>query len=62
MWGMVTHFVPKVESAKPPAASASAPAPSVSISGGTINNGFSPEQVQALLKTQGKQRDEQVSR
>ena len=55
VWGVVTHFVPKVEPAKPPApapvaAAAPAPAPSVSVSGsgnvgvgvmngGTINNG-----------------------
>ena len=40
VWGVVTHFVPKVEPAKPPApapvtaaAPAPAPAPSVSVSG-----------------------------
>ena len=53
VWGVVTHFVPKVEPAKPPApapvAAAPAPAPSVTVSGsgnvvvgpmsgGTINN------------------------
>ena len=64
VWGVVTHFVPKVEPATPPAP---APVPSVLVSGsgsvgvmsgGTINNGISAEQVQALLKAQGKQRDE----
>ena len=32
------------------------------MSGGTINNGFTAEQVQALLKAQGKQHDELLSK